>query len=147
MLEYYVNALRVDSHGSEATCKEARLSLDTDPKGRSDAFNPAELFLAAIAACMIKSIERVAPLLRLEIRAVQVRLHGVREDKPPKMASVTYELIVDTDADDHKLELLHQNVRRYGTIYNTVAEATRVEGRILRSQNRLPETRKRDPGP
>ena len=31
--------------------------------GRSDAFNPAELFLASIAACMIKGIERVIPLL------------------------------------------------------------------------------------
>jgi uncharacterized OsmC-like protein len=138
MLQYHVNARRVDSHGSEAMCKEARLSLDTDPKGRADAFNPAELFLAAVAACMIKNIERVAPLLRLEIPAVDVSVHGVREEKPPKLVSVTYEIIVDTDADDRKLELLHQNVRRYGTIYNTVAAAARMEGRIVRSQNRSP---------
>lgn len=132
MLEYRVNARRLDPHGSEAACKEARLILDTDPKGRPDAFNPAELFLAAVAACMIKNIERVAPMLRLEVRGVEVRLHGVRQDSPPRMASVTYELSVDTDADDHKLELLHQNVRKYGTIYNTVAQGTRLEGRIVR---------------
>jgi len=132
MLEYRINARRLDSHGSEATCKDARLILDTDRNGRPDAFNPAELFLAAVAACMIKNIERVAPMLRLEIRSVEVRLHGVRQDSPPRMASVTYELIVDADADDHKLELLHQNVRKYGTIYNTVAESTRLEGRIVR---------------
>ena len=87
---------------------------------------------------MIKNIERVAPLLRIQIRAVQARLHGVREDKPPKMASVTYELIVDTDTDDHELEPMHKNVRTYGAICNTVAEATRVEGRILPSPNRDP---------
>jgi uncharacterized OsmC-like protein len=132
MLEYRINARRLDSHGSEATCKDARLILDTDPKGRPDAFNPAELFLAAVAACMIKNIERVAPMLRLEVRSLEVRLHGVRQDSPPRMASVTYELIVDTDADDHKLELLHQNVRKYGTIYNTVAESTVLEGSIVR---------------
>ncbi len=132
MLEYRVNARRLDPHGSEATCKEARLILDTDPNGRPDAFNPAELFLAAVAACMIKNIERVAPMLRLEVRGVEAHLHGVRQDSPPRMASVTYELIVDADADDHKLELLHQNVRKYGTIYNTVAAGTRLEGRIVR---------------
>ncbi|MBW4053098.1 MAG: OsmC family protein [Proteobacteria bacterium] len=132
MLEYHVNARRLDPHGSEATCKEARLILDTDPNGRPDAFNPAELFLAAIAACMIKNIERVAPMVKLEVRGVEVRLQGVRQDSPPKMASVTYELIVDTDADDHKLQLLHHNVRKYGTIYNTVAEATHLEGRMVR---------------
>lgn len=132
MLEYRVNARRLDPHGSEAQCKEARLILDTDPNGRPDAFNPAELFLAAVAACMIKNIERVAPMLRLEVRGVEVRLHGVRQDSPPRMASVTYELVVDTDADDRKLDLLHQNVRKYGTIYNTVAGSTRLEGRIVR---------------
>ena len=135
MLEYRITARRLDAHGSEATCKAARLGLDTDPKGRLDAFNPAELLLAAVAACMIKNIERVAPMLKLEIRGVEVSLHGVRQDSPPKMASITYELIVDTDANDHKLELLHQNVRKYGTIYNTVAEATRLEGRIVRRSN------------
>ncbi len=31
--------------------------------GRPDAFNPAELFLAALAACMIKGIERAIPML------------------------------------------------------------------------------------
>lgn len=36
------------------------------------------------------------------------------------------------DADDHKLDLLHPNVRKYGTIYNTVAVGTRLEGRIVR---------------
>ena len=59
MLEYRVTARRLDAHGSEATAKDAVLTLDTDVKGRADAFNPAELFLASIAACMIKGIERV----------------------------------------------------------------------------------------
>ena len=138
MLEYRITARRLDAHDSEATCKNARLHLDTDPQGRPDAFNPAELFLAAIAACMIKNIERVAPLLKLEIRGVEVSLHGTRQDSPPKMTRVSYELIVDTDADDHKLDLLHQNVRKYGTIYNTVAEVTHLEGRIIRRSNARP---------
>ena len=54
MLEYKVYAQRIDRHGSEASTKEARIILDTDVNGRPDAFNPAELFLAALAACMIK---------------------------------------------------------------------------------------------
>lgn len=133
MLEYRVNARRIDSHGSVASTKEAEITLDTDVEGRPDAFNPAEMFLAAIAACMIKGIERVAPMLRFDFRGVEVRLHGVRQDSPPKMVSVDYELIVDTDEDDRRLDLLHQNVRKYGTIYNTVAAATRLDGTIRRS--------------
>ena len=58
---YSVTAQRIDAHGSLAKTKEAEIVLDTDVAGRPDAFNPAELFLAAIAACMIKGIERVMP--------------------------------------------------------------------------------------
>ena len=98
-----------------------------------DAFNPAELFLAAIAACMIKGIERVAPMLHFQFRGVEVRLHGVRQDSPPFMSSISYELTVDTDEDDRRLDLLHQNVRKYGTISNTVAAGTKPEGKIVRA--------------
>lgn len=132
MLEYRVNARRLDAHGSVASCKATTLSLDTDVNGRQDAFNPAELFLAAIAACMIKGIERVTPILKFELRGVEVHVRGVRQDSPPKMTSIDYELIVDTDEDNHRLDLLHQNVRKYGTISNTVATATRLQGVIRR---------------
>ena len=134
MLEYTVTAQRIDSHGSKARTKDAVLTLDTDVNGRPDAFNPAELFLASIAACMIKGIERMIPLLKFQLRGVDVKLHGVRQDNPPKMIAISYELIVDTDEDDRRLELLHANVRKYGTISNTVAAAAKLEGTIRRKQ-------------
>jgi uncharacterized OsmC-like protein len=132
MLEYNVNATRQSNHGSLARCKDAEIILDTDINGRPDAFNPAELLLAAIAACMIKGIERVAPMLKFDLRGVEVRLNGVRQDSPPRIASIDYELIVDTDEEDRRLDLLHQNVRKYGTVSNTVMAATRLEGVIKR---------------
>ncbi len=132
MLDYRVRAHRLDAHGSLAATKQAEIILDTALDGRPDAFNPAELFLAAIAACMIKGIERVTPLLDFKLRGVEVRLHGVRQDSPPKLVSVDYELIVNTDEDDHRLELLHINVRKYGTIFNTVAAAVALSGTLTR---------------
>lgn len=131
-MEFQVSARRVDAHGSLARCKGAEIVLDTDLGGRADAFNPAELLLAALSACMIKGIERVTPMLKFDLRGVEVRLHGVRQDAPPMMVSVDYELTVDTDEDDQRLELLHKNVRKYGTISNTVAQATKLVGVIKR---------------
>jgi uncharacterized OsmC-like protein len=134
MLEYRVSARWLDAHGSEAATKDARLTLDTDVLGRKDAFNPAELFLASIAACMIKGVERVAPMIHFEFNGVEVHLHGIRQDAPPMMVSVDYEIIIDTREDDRRLELLHTNVRKYGTISNTVARAARLEGTIRRKR-------------
>lgn len=132
MLEYRVSARRIDAHGSLASCKDAQITLDTDVAGRPDAFNPAELLLAALAACMIKGIERVTPTLAFRLRGVAVQVHGERQDSPPMLASVDYELTIDTDESDHRLELLHTNVRKFGTVFNTLAAATRLHGRIRR---------------
>ena len=106
LLHYTVSTRRMDALGSEASCKEARITLDTGMAGRSDAFNPAELLLAALSACMIKGIERVAPIIKFDYRGVEVRLSGVRQDAPPKMARIDYEIVVDTDEPERKLELL-----------------------------------------
>jgi len=127
-----VKAHRVDAHGSEASCKAARITLDTDLAGRADAFNPAELLLGALAACMLKGIERVAPMLEFRFEGVEVRVHGVRHDVPPRMERIEYEIQVDTDEPDRRLELLHENVRKYGTVFNTVAPGTQLTGTLTR---------------
>ena len=125
---------RIDAHGSVAHCKDSEVTLDTDMAGRRDAFNPAELLLGALSACIIKGIERVTPMLKFEHRGLEVRVHGVRQNPPPMMESIDYEIIVDTDESDHRLELLHENVRKYGTVYNTVAPGTELKGVLRRAE-------------
>ncbi|MGN6118472.1 MAG: OsmC family protein [Rhodanobacter sp.] len=131
-LSFHVIAHRLDAHGSVARCKSAELSLDTALSGRLDAFNPAELLLAALSACMIKSIERVTPILKFQLRGVEVRVHGVRQDVPPRLESIDYEILVDSDESEQRLALLHDNVRKFGTVFNTVAPGTRLSGVLRR---------------
>ena len=132
-MEFDVVAVRLSARASEARCKQATIALDTDMAGNLQAFNPAELLLAALAACMIKGIERVAPILRFQLRGVEVVIHGIRQDAPPKMARIEYLLTIDTDESDTRLELLHTNVMKYGTVYNTLTAGTELGGRIRRA--------------
>lgn len=132
---YQVITERVDVHTSLAYCKEAEITLDTDVQNRDDAFNPAELLLAALSGCIIKGIERVTPILQFRLRGVEVRITGVRQDTPPKMESITYEIIVDSDESDRRLELLHDNVRKFGTVFNTLAPGTQLSGVLRRADD------------
>ncbi|MFN3702430.1 OsmC family protein [Thermomonas sp.] len=132
-MTFHVRAQRIDAHGSQAECKSAKLVLDTDLAGRSDAFNPAELLLAALAACMLKGIERVTPILGFQLRGVTITLHGVRQDAPPCMEEIRYEIVVDTDENPQRLALLHENVRKYGTVFNTIAPGTSLHGELRRA--------------
>ena len=129
---FHVESVRIDAHGSVSRCKQAKIPLDTDLAGNPSAFNPAELLLAALSACIIKGIERITPMLNFSLRGVEVRVDGVRQDVPPKLESISYEIIVDTDESDRRLELLHENVQKYGTVFNTVAPGTQLTGLLRR---------------
>ncbi len=115
-----------------AYCKQASLALDSDVAGRADALNLAELLLAAVGACILKNIERVAPILGFKLRAVHIEVHGERQDAPPKRQRISYHILVDTDEADHRLALLHRNVRQYGTVFDAVAGRTVLEGYLER---------------
>jgi uncharacterized OsmC-like protein len=131
-LEFRVTARRLSAQGSVAECKAATVTLDTALSGRDDALNPAELLLAALAACIIKGIERVAPMLRFAFDGVEVRIHGVRQEVPPRLERIDYEILVDTAEPDSRLALLHENVKKYGTVFNTVAPGTSLQGVLQR---------------
>lgn len=131
-MHFHVESVRIDAHGSRSRCKDAEIVLDTDMAGNPKAFNPAELLLAALSACIIKGIERITPMLNFSLRGVEVRVDGVRQDVPPKLESIRYEIIVDTDESDRRLELLHENVQQYGTVFNTVAPGTQLVGVLRR---------------
>jgi hypothetical protein len=45
---------------------------------------------------------------------------------------ITCEIIIDSDERDRRMGLLHDNVRRYGTVLNTVAPGTELSGVLRR---------------
>ena len=131
-MTFHVESVRLGPQGSLSCCKLAEIPLDTDLAGNPKAFNPAELLLAALSACIIKGIERITPMINFSLRGVEVRVDGVRQDAPPKLESITYEIIVDSDESDRRLELLHDNVKKFGTVFNTVAPGTQLTGVLRR---------------
>ena len=138
-MDYRVHARRIDAHGSLAAAKEAEVALDTDLAGRRDAMNPVELLLSGLAACMLKGIERVTPTLQFQIDGAEVKLAAVRQDAPPKLTLIRYEIIVDSPETDQRLDLLHRNVLKYGTISNTLSAAVPLQGSLRRASGHAPE--------
>lgn len=136
MTEYRVTARRIDAHGSLARAtangKTAEITLGTDLAGRNDAMNPVELLLSALAACMLKGVERITPMLEFQFEGVEVALEAIRQDAPPKLTLIRYQIIVDSDESDQRLDLLHRNILKYGTISNTLSAALSLEGTLRR---------------
>ncbi len=132
-MKYAVEARRVDANGSLALAHGAEVVLGTDMVGRKDAMNPVELLLSALAACMIKGVERVTPTLKFQLDTVEVKLEADRQDAPPKLVEIRYEIVVGTTESDTRLDLLLRNILKYGTISNTLAGAVPMTGVIRRA--------------
>ena len=132
--EHEITARRVDAHGSVAVCKDASIQLDTAAGARADAFDPVELLLASLAACLLKGIERTAPLLQFRLHGAAVRVRGERSEQSPRLMAIHYDLVVDTDESEPRLELLHRDIHKFGAVTSTLAGLTRLQGRIVRGR-------------
>lgn len=133
-MRYEISAWRVDAGGSRAMAHGAEVALGTDLAGDPGAMNPVELFLLALAACMIKGAERALPVLKFALEGMTVRLEAERQDSPPKLVAIRYEITVDTPESDGRLDLLHRNILKYGTISNTLAASVPVTGAVRRGK-------------
>jgi hypothetical protein len=76
----------------------------------------------------------------MSLDAVSVRLnsHAGEVRYREGLASIACEIVVDTDESERRLELLHENVRKDGTVFNTVMPGTHLSG-VLRRRTALPE--------
>lgn len=129
-LQYTVEAKLVRRGLARASCREASIEFDTSV-GQSDShMGPADLLAAAFAACVLKNIERFARMLPFTYQTASIRVTLERQDKPPRITSVQYEVRIVTPESSHRVDLLHRNLMQYGTIYNTLAAACPVTGSI-----------------
>jgi uncharacterized OsmC-like protein len=92
---------------------------------------PADLLAAALAACILKNVERFSKILRFDYRRATIDVAVEREEPPPRIVRARYRLQVETDESDARLELLHRNIRKFGTITNTIAAAADLQGEIV----------------
>jgi uncharacterized OsmC-like protein len=91
---------------------------------------PADLLAAALAACILKNVERFSAMLPFAYERARVHVEVEREEPPPRIARARYTLWVTTDEPERRLELLHRNILRFGTITNTLAAACELSGTI-----------------
>jgi uncharacterized OsmC-like protein len=91
---------------------------------------PADLLAAALAACVLKNVERFAGILPFRYEVARIEVEVEREEPPPRIVRARYELSIETDEPAHRLDLLHRNILRFGTITNTLAAACELAGTI-----------------
>lgn len=121
------------ARGGTGSVTARRRSIEFDASaGQSDILpGPADLVTAAFAACVLKNVERFSHLLPFRYERASVEVTAERQDAPPQITAVRYVLRLTTDEPARRVELLHTNIRRHGTIVNTLAAACDVTGVVV----------------
>ncbi len=130
--EYKLTA-NVAATGDPATVETGTTTLDVDTTWGGDPGlpGPAQLLTAAFAACLLKNLARTQDLIAFDYESADVEVVARRQDDPPKFVEITYTMRVFTDEPQRRVDLVHRNLRRYGTIYNTLAAVCDVHGELL----------------
>lgn len=131
VLTYEVIARVVGPGLSRAECKEASIEFDTSAGQSQTHMGPAELLVSAFAACILKNVERFSGILPFKYHGASIRVTAEREEQPPRITQVKYVLRVTTSEPPSQVDLLHRNIRKFGTIFNTIASACQVSGEII----------------
>jgi len=79
---------------------------------------------------MLKNVERFAAILPFRYRQARIEVEVERTEPPPRIVRAHYTLTIATDEPAHRLDLLHRNILRFGTITNTLAAACELSGTI-----------------
>jgi len=123
---------RLDAHGLATPFDGTAGRLDELP-------GPADMLCAALCACILKNVERFSHMLPFAYESASAKVLAEREEPPPHIARMRYDLQVVTDEPEARVELLHRNIQRFGTITNTLSKACEVSGTIRAVANGSPE--------
>ena len=131
VLTYSVDAGRAGEGVAVAWTRDTEIRFDTGVDLSDDLFGPANLLGAAFAACLLKSVERFSHLLPFRYEGATVHVSLEREQRPPRISKIRYELRLVTDEPPQRVRLLERNLVRFGTIYNTLSHACDVSGEVV----------------
>lgn len=129
---YSIHARTVERGRAQVDIGSEAIRFDTSwASGPSNLPGPAELLAASFSACLLKNLERAGQLLDFRYDAADVDVVARRQDSPPKFVEISYRMRITTEEPERRVDLLHKNLRTFGTVYNTLAAVCDVHGTIV----------------
>ena len=144
-MTYEVIVTRQDEARAIATTRGHELALNVKKGDGTTGFNAAETLLAALGACVLTNINTIARKMRLHINDAQMRFTAVRQDEPPVLTHIGYELILDSPEPPEKLEELYRLAVKWGTVTSTLMQGLTPEGQLTITDTAIGSARQATP--
>lgn len=136
-MKYEIIANSTANTDASIIIKQANISFGIIAASETISPNPAELFLGAFAACILKNIERFSSFMKFTYASAAIIVKGTRANKPARITDIAYDLTIYSGDSNLNVNLLKKNIEKFGTIYNTVKLSCKITGaiRVLESKS------------
>lgn len=133
-MEYSIKG-NSDSNGKAVIIAKAN-SYDFGIKSnQKEMAGPANILLGAFAACCLKNVERFSAILHYTYDSAEIEVIGTRQEKPPMINKIDYTLHISSKDPNFKPDLLLKNLKKFGTIYNTLNAVCEIDGQLILNKN------------
>lgn len=127
---YAVTVSRQDGRHAVAAARGHELALNIKKGDGTAGFNAAETLLAALGACILTNVNAISAKMRLQIDDAQMHFTAVRNDEPPILTEIKYELVLDSPESPEKLQELYRLADKWGTVTSTLVQGLIPQGRL-----------------
>jgi uncharacterized OsmC-like protein len=129
-MNYHIKASSRSNNDAIINIKQSTIDFGTTKNTAETLPNPAELFLSAFAACLLKNVERFSGMMKFNFIKAIVEVEATRLENPPRMENLVYNLTIYSSDKKLNTPLLKKNIEKFGTIYNTVNLSCSISGTI-----------------
>ncbi|MER3328331.1 MAG: OsmC family protein, partial [Candidatus Kapaibacterium sp.] len=130
LLKYQITASSISNNDATIHIKQSEIDFGTTPETTETLPSPADLYLGAFSACMLKNVERFSEMMHFTYTKASVEVNATRLENPPRMDYIDYKLTIYSNDPKLNTALLKKNIEKFGTIYNTVKLACSISGSI-----------------
>lgn len=134
-MKYQVKASSISDQDAVIHIKQSNIGFGTISETTDTLPNPAELFLGALASCILKNVERFSGMMKFTYTKATIEVNATRLENPPRMENIIYNLTIFSIDKKLNSDLLKKNIEKFGTIYNTVKLSCSVSGSISMIEN------------
>jgi uncharacterized OsmC-like protein len=134
-MKYQIKASSTSNQDAIIHIKQSDIGFGTTSKTSETLPNPAELFLGAFSACMLKNVERFSDMMKFTYSKATLVVNATRLKNPPRMDNIIYTLTIYSNDKKLNIDLLKKNIEKFGTIYNTVKLSCAISGTINTIKN------------
>jgi len=130
-MNYAIKATSIAKKEGTLHLKKVLVPFGISKETEETLSSPADIYLSALASCILKNIERFSGMMKFQYEKATVDITATHFTKPARLENIAYTVTLISKDDKINCSLLKRNLEKFGTIYNMVAKATQISGEII----------------